>query len=201
MDPLSWNRKRYTLWAPFYDLAVRPFTHARRRSIQLLGAAPGARVLVVGAGTGEDLPLLPAALEVLAVDLTPAMLSRARVKARPGQRLEVMDGHALALDDASFDAVLLHLILAVIPDPALCLAEAARVTRAGGTVMVLDKFVGPGAGPSMMRRALNVITSALFTDITRSFENILASSGAPLVVEHSEPALRGLFRIVKLRRT
>ena len=78
-----WNRIRYTLWAPFYDLVVG-FGSQRRRSIELLSLQPGDRVLIVGAGTGADLPFLPPGVVGLATDLTPAMLERARPRLRLG---------------------------------------------------------------------------------------------------------------------
>ena len=62
-----WNRIRYTLWAPAYDL-VAGLGRQRRRSLGLLALRPGERVLLIGAGTGADLPFLPAGVEALATD-------------------------------------------------------------------------------------------------------------------------------------
>jgi phosphatidylethanolamine/phosphatidyl-N-methylethanolamine N-methyltransferase len=200
MNATLWNRLRYTLWAPGYDLLAR-FGRQRRRSIGLLDLQPGERVLVVGAGTGADLPFFPAGVSVLATDLTPAMLERARPKAGPGVELAVMDAQALDLPDASFDAVVLHLILAVVPDPLACLREAARVLRPGGRIAVFDKFLADDAQPSLPRRLANVVTRTLATDINRRLGDLLARSGAPLRVEHDEPALFGAtFRILRLRK-
>lgn len=200
MDLTAWNRLRYTLWAPFYDF-VALFGRQRRRSVALLGLQPGERVLLVGAGTGADLPLIPEGVSVLATDLTPAMLERARPRVRPGIELRVMDGQALDLPGGSFDAVILHLILAVVPDPAACLREAARVLKPGGRIAVFDKFLPDGARPSLPRRLANAFTGALFTDINRRLGDILERSGAPLRIEHDEPAmLGGAFRIVLLRK-
>lgn len=199
MSTNAWNRLRYTLWAPLYDFVAR-FGRQRRRSIALLGLQPGERVLLIGAGTGADLPLIPAGVEALATDLTPAMLDRARPRVRPGIELRVMDGQALDLPSESFDAVILHLILAVIPDPAACLREAARVLKPGGRVTVFDKFLPDGERPALPRRLANAVTRTLFTDINRRMGDILERSGAPLRVEHDEPAfLGGAFRIMLLR--
>ena len=128
-------RTSYTLLAPIYDRMVAAATQAARRASLARLPADARQVLLVGAGTGLDFPLLPAGPQYTAIDLTPAMLDRARPRAaaRPELAIELRSGDALALDfaDASFDAVILHLIVAVVPDAARALAESARVLRPG----------------------------------------------------------------------
>jgi ubiquinone/menaquinone biosynthesis C-methylase UbiE len=168
--------------------------------LRILDPRPGERVLIVGAGTGADLQHLPPGLRVVATDLTPAMLARARSRVRDGTDLAVMDGHQLGVRTASVDAVVLHLILAVIPDPVRCLQEAARVLRPGGRIAVFDKFVRGRRAPPVLR-VLNLVTNTLFTDVTRNFEDILGRSGAPLALERESAALfGGLFRHLLLRK-
>jgi phosphatidylethanolamine/phosphatidyl-N-methylethanolamine N-methyltransferase len=201
LDTNRWNRLRYTLWAPLYDRAVR-FGRQRRRSVGLLELRPGERVLIVGAGTGADLPFIPEGVDVVAGDITPAMVARIRRRAaRLGRevRAEVMDGQALPFPDAVFDAVVMHLIVAVIPDPAACLREAARVLKPGGRAVVFDKFVPDAGRASLVRRAANVVARVVATHLTRRLGPLLEGTG--LVVEHREPAaLGGAFEIALLRR-
>ncbi|MES1243835.1 MAG: methyltransferase domain-containing protein [Acidobacteriota bacterium] len=200
MPSNAWLRFRYSLWAPHYDRVTKLHSQ-RRRSIELLGTRPGERLLIVGVGTGADLPHLPDGLEVLATDLTPAMLEQARTRARPGLRadFQVMDGMALDLPDASFDAALLHMVLEVIPDPARCLAEVARVLRPGGRVAVFDKFLPEGSRPGLARRAFLALLDFVFTSTNRRLGDILARSEAALEVVHDEPAV-GAYRHVILRK-
>lgn len=199
-----WNRVRYTLWAPVYDSLVGAagFSGARRRSIAHLGLREGDRVLVVGAGTGLDLDYLPQGVSVTAIDVTPAMLSRlARRAARAGRTVStrVEDARELSFADASFDAVVLHLILAVMPQPEVGVKEAARVLRAGGRLAIFDKFLGPRQVPSRARRILNLVTSTLFSDINRRLEPLLDGTG--LLVERDGPALLGgAYRVVTLSK-
>jgi phosphatidylethanolamine/phosphatidyl-N-methylethanolamine N-methyltransferase len=200
-----WNRLRYTLWAPAYDSMVRlatRFDAARRRSIERLALAPGNRVLIIGAGTGLDLPHLPAGVRTVAVDVTPAMLSRLRRRAeRLGLDVEAhtMDARALAFDDDAFDAVVMHLILAVMPQPELGLREAARVVRPGGRIAVFDKFLREGERPSFVRRLGNPLVKLLFSDLNRRLAPLVAAT--PLVVEHDDAAaFGGMFRVVTLRK-
>ncbi len=54
------NRFIYQLWAPVYDGTVNIlFMRGRRRAMNLVDLQPGESVLLVGVGTGADLPLLP----------------------------------------------------------------------------------------------------------------------------------------------
>jgi phosphatidylethanolamine/phosphatidyl-N-methylethanolamine N-methyltransferase len=195
----AWNRIRYTAWAPLYDVFTGGFDRYRRASLALLRLLATERVLLVGAGTGADLRHIPSGATAVATDLTPAMLARARKHQTANVHFAIMDGHRLAARTSSFDAVVLHLILAVIPDPVRCLQEAARVLRPQGRVVVFDKFVR--SKPPIGLRVLNVVSAVLFTDVTRRFEDILAGANSPLGIELDEPAaLGGLFRHILLRR-
>jgi phosphatidylethanolamine/phosphatidyl-N-methylethanolamine N-methyltransferase len=201
INTLGWNRIRYTLMAPVYD-RVAGFRPQRRRSIELLAPQPGERILVDGCGTGADLAFLPPDVEVVATDLTPAMVERTRRRAEAlGQTVDarVMDAQALELADGSFDAVVLHLILAVVPDPVAAIREAARVLRPGGRAVVFDKWVPDEGDASFARRAANLVSRIVATEITRKLGPLVAAAG--LVVEQREPADRaGFFSIALLRK-
>jgi phosphatidylethanolamine/phosphatidyl-N-methylethanolamine N-methyltransferase len=201
VNTLAWNRVRYTLFAPLYDL-VAGFGPQRRRSLELLAPKAGERVLIVGCGTGADLRFLPAGVDVVAVDLTPAMVERTvRRAAALGRPVDarVMNAQALELADSSFDAVILHLILAVVPDPAAAIREAERVLKSGGRATVFDKWVADHRAPSPLRRAANVAARALATDITRRLGPLVAETR--LAVEHRESAgPGGFFSIALLRK-
>jgi ubiquinone/menaquinone biosynthesis C-methylase UbiE len=194
-------RHSYRLLAPFYDLAIARFTaRLRRESLAHLPQHPGLRVLVNGSGTGLDLPHLPPGNDYVALDLTRAMLERSRPRAAALPAALVQgDSHRLPFPDGAFDAVVLHLIVAVVPDATRVLAEAARVVRPGGRVLVLDKFLRPGRR-APLRRALTPLMARLATRLDVVFEHVLAQVPA-LVVESDEPAaLGGWFRRIVLRR-
>jgi phosphatidylethanolamine/phosphatidyl-N-methylethanolamine N-methyltransferase len=198
MPSNAWQRFRYTLWAPHYD-RVTKFPAERRRSIELLGLAAGERLLIIGCGTGADIPFVPPEVPVLAVDLTPAMLEQARAHARPGVTFRQMDGLALDLPDESQDAAILHMVLEVIPDPARCLAEAARVLKVGGRLAIFDKFLPDGPRPAWPRRAALALLDLVFTSTNRQMGEILARSAAPLEVVHDERSVAA-YRHLLLRR-
>jgi len=199
-----WNRLRYTIWAPWYDalVAAADFGESRRRAIGHLALSDGDRVLLVGAGTGLDLEYLSSGLSITAIDVTPAMLHRLRRRAeRLGMAVQIQTADARRLPFAadSFDAVLLHLVLAVMPHPDQGLREVERVLRPGGRVSVFDKFLRDDQRPSMMRRLLNPIMKLLFTDMNRRLGPLL--QGTDLVIEHDETAaFGGFFRIIVLKK-
>ena len=197
-----WLRICYTAWSPVYNRLVAPFNAKRRRSLELANPQPGERVLIVGAGTGLDLDHLPPGLSVSAIDLTPAMIFRLRRRAgRLGLAVDarVMNAQALDFPDASFDLVILHLILAVLPDPVRCLQEVQRVLRPGGRAVILDKFVKEQGTPPLGLRLLNPLMSLFGTQLTRRLPPILAATN--LRVIHDEPATKsGYFRIVLLEK-
>lgn len=202
---MNWNRVRYSVWAPIYDALLSnlpSFEAARRRSLAHLGLRDGQHVLIIGAGTGLDLPHIPVGVRVTAVDVTPAMLARLRARAtRLAVEVDarVMDGRALSFPDGSFDAVVMHLILAVMPEPDLGLREAERVLKPGGRVAVFDKFLRDDERPPVTRRLLNAVVALLFSDINRRLGPIVA--GTTLVVESDEPAAFGrMYRVVTLRK-
>ena len=197
-----WNRLRYTVWAPAYDAMARVagFDAARRLSIDRLRLAPSDRVLIVGAGTGLDLDFLPSNVHVTAIDVTPAMLKHLERRAAGAGRsvtTRIMDARQLAFPDSSFDAVVMHLILAVMPQPERGLREAVRVLKPGGRIAVFDKFLGDQERPSLNRRLLNAVAKPLFSDLNRRLGPMIA--GTPLVIEHDEPvAFGGTYRVVTL---
>ena len=196
-------RTAYTLWAPVYDLAVSAATRRMRHaSLSRLPLRPGDKALIVGVGTGLDLPWLPSGPEYTGIDLTPAMLDRARREAeRNGQRLDlrVADATALPYASASFDAVVMHLICAVVPEPTAALAEAARVLRPGGEIAIVDKFLRPGQRAPLRRLAAPLLRRiATRTDVV--FEDCLARVDGLEVVEDEALGAGGWFRRIRLRR-
>ena len=195
-----WNRFRYTLYAPGYDIAGRIFSKSRNKSIKELGINADDEVLIVGAGTGLDLEFIAIDCHVIATDITPAMIAQT-VKKNALLKLNlnavVMDGQHLNFADNSIDKIILHLILAVIPDPVLCLKECERVLKPGGRITIFDKFVPKGRTLSFGRKFFNPITNLLFSNINRRFETIVSETS--LVTESDVPAdFNGNFRIIRL---
>ena len=202
MNATIWNKIRYTMYLPFYDLIAKSFDSLRKKSIGKLDIKDGEKVLIVGAGTGLDLKYFPSGARITATDITPGMISRLDQKAHElglDVKSMVMDGHALEFEDGNFDHVLLHLIIAVIPDPYKCIKEVERVLRPGGTVAVFDKFVHKGSTPSLPRRFINLLTRFFATDINRSIEDIVSHTSME-IVQDIPAAFGGNFRILIIKK-
>lgn len=191
-------RYAYTLWAPIYDhvLGLGAMQRARRHSLSLLHDWQDKQTLICGIGSGLDIPHLPSNACYTGVDVTPAMLRRAKSRAeRFPLQLQLVEGNVMQLpfEHASFDRVVMHLILAVVPDPQRALGEALRVLKPGGEILILDKFLHPGQ-KAPLRKALNRLSRHIATRTDVVFENILAPFSQAKVM-HDEAALfRGWFR-------
>jgi SAM-dependent methyltransferase len=98
------------------------------------------RFLDVAAGSGAlSLPAARMGAQVLAADLSPAMLEQLERRSREealSVETRVMDGHALALDDDSFDIAGSQFGVMLFPDLAQGLREMARVVKLGGRVLM-----------------------------------------------------------------
>lgn len=178
MNWTSWNRIRYTLYTPFYNIVRPAFSRARHTSISRLKLKAGDKVLIIGGGTGLDLPFIPSGVSVTFTDLTPSMIAKAKhVKTQGGimVQFDIADASNLKYPDASFDAVICHLIIAVIPDPQACIEEVNRVLKRGGKVAIMDKFL-EGFKPSVLRKILNPIIRLFFTSINRRLEDYLPNN-------------------------
>lgn len=101
---------------------------------------PGMRFLDVAAGSGAlSIPAARLGAQVLATDISPAMLERLEQRARDeGLSVEtrVMDGHALELDDDAFDMVGSQFGVMLFPDMPKGIGEMARVLKPGGRVLM-----------------------------------------------------------------
>lgn len=194
-------RISYSLIAPLYDLIIeRPMRAARQRSLRALPTDAGQHVLLSGAGTGLDLPWLPVQHRYTALDFNAAMLAHAVPRAADLSAEFVLgDSMALPFGDAQFDHVVLHLIVAVVPEPQRCLSEAARVLKPGGTIILFDKFLQPQQR-APLRRLLNGLSRRFATRMDVVFEEVLQAAPELEVVSDTALLAQGWFRGIVLRK-
>lgn len=112
------------------------------RLVALSGLSTGARLLDVGAGTGHaGLAFAPLGVEVVALDMTTAMLDQARGLAVERQAtLDPVQGIAetLPFQSSSFDAVVCRYCAHHFVDIAAAIAEMRRVLRDGAPLLFVD---------------------------------------------------------------
>ncbi|MBT8118142.1 MAG: class I SAM-dependent methyltransferase [Gammaproteobacteria bacterium] len=197
----------YTLLAPIYDSLVSgPLDAYRAKSLSRIKETTNKKILINGIGSGLDIPHLPDDARYIGTDITPAMLKRAKQRASVGDgkpsldiSFQLADSQDLPFEDKSFDIVVMHLILAVVPDPALALQEANRVLKPGGNIYIFDKFIRPGQ-LAIVRRMLSIFIRHIATRTDVVFEDVL-SSCPKLEVTSDEPALaKGWFRLIELKK-
>jgi ubiquinone/menaquinone biosynthesis C-methylase UbiE len=131
------------------------FAEVKRASYDMLGAAPGRRVLDVGCGLGDDAAALAGLVapggSVVGVDGSRAMIEAARARhgAVEGLSFEVADAASLPFGDATFASCRIDRVLQHVADPAPAVLEMARVLRPGGVLVAYDNVwetltVSPG---------------------------------------------------------
>jgi len=119
---------------------------------------PGLSVLDIGCGSGLDALLCTRRLgdgSVVGIDLTPAMVDRARGAAQTADaqrvRFAIGDMEHLPLPERSFDLVIANASVSLTVDRAAALAEAHRVLRPGGHLMLADAALQSEPGPALRR--------------------------------------------------
>jgi demethylmenaquinone methyltransferase/2-methoxy-6-polyprenyl-1,4-benzoquinol methylase len=127
--------------APRYDLVNTVMTFGldrgwRRRTVRLLGLAPGSVVLDLACGTGDlARELGPLRIRAVAADNSAGMLAAARA---PDASLVEADGAALPFADGSFDGVVSGFAVRNFADLRTVLQECARIIRPAGRLALLE---------------------------------------------------------------
>ena len=196
-------RFSYTLLSPIYDLIVAAATEQiRSRNLQRLSNVQDKEILINGVGTGLDIPHLPLGAKYTATDLTPAMLARAERRIKQTSldiTLLEADSMALPFKDHSFDVVVMHLILSVVPRPLDALTEACRVLKPDGQLLILDKFIQPGE-LALLRRLVNPIIRHIATRTDVVFEELLMRVERLSLLNNEPALLNGWFRYIELKK-
>lgn len=135
----------------------------------LLTVTGDERALDIGTGTGAfAFAIAPRVRELVAVDADEAMAERARESAPANVEVVVGDGEQLPFDSFSFDLAVTARTLHHTRRPELVVAELARVTRPGGTILVVDHIapVDPLAAFELNRfeKARDATTTRVLSD-------------------------------------
>lgn len=169
-------RVMYALWAQVYDSVIDPlFNFNRSKVVNLLPLKGGDHNLEIGVGTGLNLPFYPSHCKVTGVDISQAMLAKARKKLHEATvELTCVDAATLPFKDNSFDHALATYVLRVSPDPRKVLEEASRVVKTGGRFVVVDQFSLPEGSPG---RIMNFLTLSLGWGQDHDLEELIQGTG------------------------
>jgi ubiquinone/menaquinone biosynthesis C-methylase UbiE len=135
------TRRKWDFSSAFYDLlAYGPERRWAPDKRELFANMQG-KVLFVAVGTGQDIPFFPPGRNIIGIDISPAMLARAKNRAAnyTGQLdLRVMDIHALEFPDHSFDQVVTSCTFCSVPNPVAGLTALRRVLKPGGMLYMFE---------------------------------------------------------------
>jgi ubiquinone/menaquinone biosynthesis C-methylase UbiE len=183
----------------------------RAASYDLLGARPGASVVDVGCGGGRAVAeLRDRGVRAVGVDPNARMIAVARGR-WPDADFRLGDAYALPLDDGSADGYRAHKVFHELADPERALAEARRVLRPRGRIVLLghdwDTFVVDSDYPSLTRaivharadqvtapraarRHRNLLLDAGFADVATDVRTIVVTGpqALPLLTALAEAA-------------
>lgn len=151
--------------------------------VALASLSPGETVLDLGSGAGIDCFLaaerVGPAGSVIGVDMTPEMLERARDNARKGgfTNVEFRLGEieALPVADSTVDVVISNCVLNLSGERPRVLAEALRVLRPGGRIMISD-LVSERPVPDFVAASKESLVGCLPV-LVREYEEDLAAAG------------------------
>lgn len=159
-------------------------------------------VLELAVGTARNLAHYPPAVRVTGVELSSEMLAIAQRRAQELGRdadLRLGDAQALEFPDASFDTVTCTLALCTIPDPRRAVAEARRVLRPGGRLLLLEHVRSPVRAVRAVQRLLEPLAVRFDADhLTREPLEYLAAEG--FAIEHVERSKWGIVERVSARK-
>ena len=189
-----------------YDRAAGRYDGAERWERRIFGAdardlVRDARgdVLEIAVGTGRNLHLYAAGARVTGIELSEAMLDLARARpAGSAAELELLQGDAeqLPFSDQSFDTVVCTFALCTIPDDRRALAEAHRVLRPNGTLLLVEHVRSPNRIVRLVERIAEPITMRIAGDhLLRDPLDHLVAVG--FTIEHVDRSRWGLLERVR----
>jgi phosphatidylethanolamine/phosphatidyl-N-methylethanolamine N-methyltransferase len=150
----------YSKYSSVYDKVFGHFFSPRiKMAIKRSLIADGDKVVEVGVGTGISLTSYPRQCKVVGIDLTRKMLDQAKRK-KDRHKLDhvelfEMDGENMTFGDDTFDHAVAAFVITVVPNPEKMVSEMKRVTKKGGSIVILNHFCSDNAFISGMEKVFS----------------------------------------------
>lgn len=202
------TKARYDRIAPFYDFFERIPERRYRpwrskfwdRVRQLLPV--GGQLLEVGVGTGKNMTFWPPEAQVTAVDLSPAMLERAKRRATElglDVHLEPADAQNLPFASEGYDLAAMTFVMCSVPDPMLGLREVSRVVKPGGWVLLMEHVRSKNPLVGRLMDLFNpLVVRMMGPNINRdTVENVELAGLELFAIE--DLGLGGIFKIIEAK--
>ncbi len=190
MDHLQRVQQEFTRQAGQFATAAAVTHHDLvQRFADAVPADAGSVILDVACGPGIiTAALAPRARKVVAFDLTPEMLTKARQRCTEAGLTNVSFREGSATDlpypDASFDAVVTRLSIHHFQLPQRPIAEMARVLKPGGTLVVADVVSSEVAEESALHNAIEILRDPSHVRMLPASELSAVIEGAGLTIKH-----------------
>jgi phosphatidylethanolamine/phosphatidyl-N-methylethanolamine N-methyltransferase len=200
--------KAYARWMPVYDAVCGPIFERGRRAAASAARRVGGRILEVGVGTGLSFDDYDATTEIVGIDLSEPMISKARDRLATGRyphvkEVRVMDAHELAFPDASFDCVVTQFVITLVENPERVLSECARVVKPGGEIILVNHLYSERGLAAALERWLARSAAPLGLRPDFPFARLAAwaeqHGGVALVARQPIRPL-GIYTLVRFRR-
>jgi phosphatidylethanolamine/phosphatidyl-N-methylethanolamine N-methyltransferase len=200
--------KAYARWAPIYDFVFGAVFERGRKASIAAAERVGGRILEVGVGTGLSLPDYRWSNRLVGIDLSLAMLRKAKARVEEHRLtnvdgLAVMDARRLGFHGAVFDVVVAQYVITTVPDPEATLDEFARVLKPGGEIILVN-HLGAEAGPrALIERWFVPIARRLGWRPEFRFERLMrwaARHGGVRLIERRPMPPLGHFSLIRFAR-
>jgi len=199
----------YARWAPIYDAVCGPIMIKGRRAAAAAARAHGGRILEVGVGTGLSFDDYDDTTEIIGIDISAAMLAKARAKMATGRYpyvrdVRLMDAHAMDFPDAAFDCVVAQFVITLVANPEQVLSECHRVVRPGGRIILVNHLYSEVGVAAAIERWAAQRTRALGLRPEFPFARLQAwaqSNDDAILVERRKVAPFGIYTLVSFERS
>ncbi len=184
-----------------YDRGMLPlewliFRRLRRRTFSRISGS----VLELGIGTGVNLPLYGPEARVTGCDASLEMLTWAGRRTQALAPLAQADVQRIPFADSSFDVVTGSLVFCSVADPTRGLAEARRVLRPGGRLVLLEHTRGSGLG-AWLTDIFHPVWKSWSRECHLNRETVQTVAQAGFDVQRVEQHAMGIVRVIKATKT